>query len=46
LSRADVAAMLSALAQAAGVRLTISAESAFDDGKRQAQGGGGFEGGA
>ena len=37
MSRADVTAMLSALTQAAGVRLTISAESAFDDGKRQGE---------
>ncbi|PKV01360.1 hypothetical protein CQR52_0522 [Bifidobacterium pseudolongum subsp. pseudolongum] len=35
LSRADVTAMPSALAQAAGVKLAISAESAFGGGRHQ-----------
>jgi len=37
LSRADVTAMPSALAQAVGVKLTISAESAFGDRKHQGE---------
>lgn len=37
MSRADVTVMPSALAQAAGVKLTISAESAFGGGKRQGE---------
>lgn len=37
MSRADVTAMPSALAQAAGVKLAISAESAFGDGKHQGE---------
>lgn len=40
MSRADVTAMPSALAQAVGVKLTISAESAFGDRKHQGGGDG------